>query len=78
MRYAELTDDERARLRAAFACGFSAGSGTAPRHSTDPELDALMDAVVDDYLVSLEWEDAPLMRDNVPGWLLSLARGESR
>jgi hypothetical protein len=76
MRYADLSDAERTRLRAAFACGFSAGSGTAPRRPTDPAMDALMAAVVDDYLVSLEWEDAPLMRDNVPGWLLSLARGE--
>jgi hypothetical protein len=51
--YAELSQEERTRLRAAFDAGFAIGSGgrACPRAH---ELADLLDAIEDDWFVSRE------------------------
>lgn len=74
MIYADLTADERTRLRAAFAAGFATGTGSAWRLTDDAALASLMDAVVDDYLASLDLGAPALLSDDLSGHLLRMER----
>lgn len=67
MIYAELSIEERARLRAAFDAGFSIGSGSGRQLPADPDLDLLLDAVMDDWFISREIPPTP------PDWLRAYA-----
>jgi hypothetical protein len=67
MTYADLSPDERTRLRAAFDAGFSLGSGAGRQLDTDPALVALLDAVMDDWFVGCEVAPDP------PEWLRAFA-----
>lgn len=58
MTYDDLSPDERDRLRAAYEAGFSAGNGAPWMLSDDPVLLALIDAVADDWFLSLETRQA--------------------
>jgi hypothetical protein len=54
MEYADLSEAERSRLRAAYEAGFSAGNCRPWLLGDDPDLIALIDAVMDDWFQSLE------------------------
>jgi hypothetical protein len=84
MTYADLSPDERDRLRAAYEAGFRSGSGGAWMLGDDPTLIALMDAVADDWFGSLETRQAAnraqfptLPHDRVPEWLRAYAERET-
>jgi len=74
MQYNELSQEERDRLRYAYEEGFSAGSGKPSLIPDD--LIALMQAVADDWFLSLETMQASRLRyanwpgaEDIPVWL---------
>lgn len=84
MQYSDLSSEERARLRAAYEAGFTTGACAPWLLGDDPELIALVDAVADDWLLSLETRpaparaDAPIRNDELPGWLLRLPHQDAQ
>jgi len=67
MQYADLSDAECTRLRAAFDAGFSLGSGAGRQPPPDPQLSELIDAVMDDWFIGREVAPDP------PAWLRAFA-----
>ena len=63
MNYAELSPQERDRLRAAFDAGFSIGSGLGKQLMGDGDLDELMDELMHDWFTRREIPPTP------PEWL---------
>lgn len=58
MKYTELSEAERLRLRAAYEAGFSTGACAPWMLGDDPDLLALVDAVADDWFQGLETRQA--------------------
>jgi hypothetical protein len=76
MEYEHLTDEQRTALRAIYDAGFAAGSARPWLFGNTPELYALIEAVSDDWLTSLDFVHATreprLDLPAIPGWLRDL------
>lgn len=76
MKYTDLSEAERDRLRAAYEAGFSTGACAPWMLGDDPDLLALVDAIADDWFHGLETRQAakrpsfPAPTDaDIPIWL---------